>query len=416
MKLRAIATSTTLCALLLAACETEPKPNSGESLEPSPNATITPSPLVAGGSLVAKTTKAPTPKPNTKKLATEPAEAPTPLAVQTAPSTDEVTPKQLTQVLLTGRLHWPAYPGTSKTSATLSKQLDVATKTQRQFEVNLRAHGRMQVTFYGNLFPFENGSSIESRIENYGHLLLWPDAQSYRVLPVGSIRTLLTEGRPDVTPIVHLDPEPHPGADMLERPTQVWTFETNRGKLHLQQAQLDEAELGGPLLCRFLLEWLSIAPTSTVCEPGLVPLHAEFESPRGAKLVWDTSELELKADPEVTKLAVPPREAQFRQYGIPEPEAVLTPSELGLLRKSGKTGTLTAHNPTAQVQWVLLDGAAIGRVAPSAAWTTTGVSQGTYFARLVDFFGIEARNQPGFVINEEATFGAPSAPQHEPEQ
>lgn len=404
-----------LCAYLLTACETTPKPNSAEALEPSPNATITPSPLVAGGSLVAKATKTPPAKPNTKKIGGEPAEAPTPLTVQTAPTSDEATPKQLTQVTLTGRLYWPAYPGTSKTSATLSKQLDVATKTQRQFEVNLRAHGRMLVTFYGNLFPFENGSSIASRVENHGHMLLWPNAQSYRILPVGSIRALLTEGRPDVTPVVHLDPEPHAGADMLERPTQVWSLESSRGKLHLHQAQVDEAELGGPLLCRFLLEWLSVAPSSTVCEPGLVPIRAEFESQRGAKLMWDTSELTVKTDPDVAKLAVPPRDAQFRQYGIPEPNAVLTSSELGLLRKSARTGTLTAHNPSAEVQWVLLDGAPVGRVSPNAEWSAAGVSQGTYFARLVDFFGVEAGNQPGFVVGEQAVFGTKTPPPAEPE-
>lgn len=402
--------------LWLAACETEPKPSSPETLEPSPNATITPSPLIAGGSLVAKTTKAPTPKPNPKKLGAEPAEPPTEFAAQTAPRADEAAPKQLSQVTLTGRLYWPAYPGTSKASATLSKQLDVAAKTQRQFEVSLRGHGRMQVTFYGNLFPFESGASFASRFENHGHLLVWPDAQTYRVLPVGSIRTLLTEGRPDVTPFVHLDPEPHAGGELLERATQTWTLETSRGKLQLHQARIDEADYGGPLLCRFLLEWLSVAPSSTVCEPGLVPLRAEIESPRGAKLVWDTSELEVKADGEVTKLAVPPREARLRQFGLPEPGAVLTASELGLLRKASKTGSLTAHNPTSQVQWVLLDGVPVGRVAPNSAWSATGLSQGTYFARLVDFFGADVRNQPGFVVADEATFGAPTPPRAEPEQ
>lgn len=413
----ALATASALAVLaLLTACDTDPKPNSSETLEPSPNATITPSPLVAGGSLVAKTTKAPAAKPNTKRSVVELLDAPTPLAVHTAPSPDEVTPKQPTQLTLTGRLYWPAFPGTSKTSATLSKQLDVATKTQRQFEVSLRSHGRMQVTFYGNLFAFDSGTSITSRIENYGHMLLWPDAQSYRVLPVGSIRTLLSEGRPDVSPVVHLDPEPRAGADTLGRPTQVWTLETSRGKLHLHQAQVEEAELGGPLLCRFLLEWLPIAPTSAVCEPGLVPTRAEFESARGAKLVWDTSELEIKSDPEVAKLVVPPREAQFRQYGIPEPGPVLTSGELGLLRKSTKTGSVTAHNPTTEVQWMLLDGAPVGRIAPRAVWTATGVSQGTYFARLVDFFGVEATSQPGLVVGDETTLGTPNRPLHEPEQ
>lgn len=391
-------------------CEKDPEPSPTETLEPSPNATITPSPLIAGGSLVAKATKAPAAKPSARKPGSEVIEPPAPLAVQTAPAPDDVTPKQTTQVTLTGRLYWPAYPGTSKTSAGFSKQLDGATKPQRQFEVNLRAHGRMQVTFDGNLFPFESGTSIAARIENYGHLLVWPDSQSYRVLAVGSIRTLLTEGRPDVTPVVHLEQEPRTGPEMLSRPTRIWTLETSRGKLHLHQSEVEEAELGGACLCRFLLEWLSVAPTSAICGMGLVPTRAEFESAGGAKLVWETSELELQTDPEVSKLAVPPRDARFRPYGLPEPGAVLAPSELASIKKSAKTGLLTVHNPTHQVQWVLLDGLAVGRAAPNRSWAAPGVSQGTYFARLVDFFGVEAGSQPGFVVGEEATFGAPAPP------
>lgn len=397
-------------------CEAEPEPNLSETLEPSPNATITPSPLIAGGSLVAKTTKAPPSKPGTKKAGSELVEPPTPLAAQTALAADEVAPKQPIQLTLTGRLYWPLFPGTLKTSTTLSRQLDVATKTQRQFEVNLRSYGRMQITFYGNTFAFEDGTSVASRFENYGHLLVWPNARSYRVLPVGSLRTLFTEGRPDVTPVVHLEPESDAASDVWGRATRIWTLETSRGKLRLHQTRVEEAELSGPCLCRFLLEWLSIAPTSSLCEPGLVPSRAEFTSPRGGRLVWEVGELELRADPDATKLPVPPRDAQFRQYGVPEPEPVLTPSELGLLRKSAKPGSLTAHNPTKQLQWLLLDGTPVARLSPNRAWTSSSVSQGTYTARLVDFFGAEAASQPGLVVGDEATFGEPAPPSFEPEQ
>lgn len=399
-----------------AACDAQDeKATATEQLEPSPNATIPPSPLVAGGSLVAKSNKAQT-KPNPKKPVVDPAELPTPLSVQQAPTPDESTPKQLIQVTLLGRLYWPAYPGNAKAAANNAKNADTPTKSPREFTVNLRGHGRMQITFDGNVFPFESGSSIESRTENYGHLLVWPDAQTYRVLPVGSVRTLFTEGRPDVTPVVHLEPEPRPGPDSLGRPAQVWSFDTNRGKLVLHQAQIEEAELGGPLLCRFLLEWLSVGPSSAVCEPGLVPTRAEFETGRGAKLVWETTAVETKADAQVTSLPVPPANGQFHSSGLPEPSPVLGPSELGALRKTGKTGTLTVHNPGAQLNWLLLDGVPVARVLPNATWSHSGLSQGSYHARLVDFFGAEGATQPGLQVGETGTFGSPRTATRETEQ
>lgn len=399
-----------------AACDpTDEKATATEQLEPSPNATIPPSPLVAGGSLVAKSNKAQT-KPNPKKPVVDPAELPTPLSVQQAPTPDESAPKQPTQVTLLGRLYWPAYPGNTKAAANNAKNAENPAKAPREFTVNLRAHGRMQITFDGNVFPFESGSSVESRTENYGHLLVWPDAQTYRVLPVGSVRTLFTEGRPDVTPIVHLEPEPRPGPDTLGRPTQVWSFDTNRGKLVLHQAQIEEAELGGPLLCRFLLEWLSVGPSSAVCEPGLVPTRAEFETGRGAKLVWESNAVETKADAQVTPLLVPPANGQFRSSGLAEPAPVLGPSELGALRKTGKTGTLTVHNPGAQLNWLLLDGTPVARVLPNATWSHSGLSQGSYHARLVDFFGVESATLPALQVGETGTFGAPRTAARETEQ
>jgi hypothetical protein len=401
-----------LLPLLVASCDPAPeKEGEAEAREPSPNATITPSPLVVGGALVAKTAKSQVlGKPGGKRTTAEVTEPPVPFTIQQAPSADVANPKQLTQISLVGRLVWPAYPNANRPHPTPNRALDPAPTTQRRFDVNLRGHGRMQVIFHGTMFPFASETSIASRIENYGHLLIWPDEGTHRVLPVGSVRALLGEGRPDVTPVVHLDPEPRAGGELFDHETRVWTFESSRGKLTLQQLEAPEAELGGVLLCRFLLEWLSVAPTSTACDVNLVPVRAEFESRGGSKLVWETSELEMRTDPPVANLPLPPRASQFREYGLPEGGDVMSESERGSLRKSGRLGTLTVHNPTPQLGWALLDGVPVARITPNGTAAVQGVSQGTYHARLVDFFGVEGANQPGLVVDEAATFGAPKPP------
>jgi hypothetical protein len=406
-----------LCLLLIALLQlhcdpTTKDPEAQGPHEPSPNATITPSPLVAGGDLVAKSTKSPNPsKPAPKRASTvEVREPPVPLSALQAPGTDTSNPKQSTQLTLAGRLVWPAYPSAHKMPAANGKGTEGVPPTHRRFEVNGRSHGRLQITFHGSSLPFASGTSISSRLENYGHFLVWPDERTHRVLPVGSIRTLFAEGRPDVTPIVHLDPESRPTSEAFDRPTRTWAFETNRGKLALQQAAIEEAGFAGELLCRFLLEWLSVSPNSTACDVGLVPIRAEVDSGRGAKLVWETSELDVEDEPAVPNLVVPPRDSSFREYGLPDPGDVLQAIELTGLRKTGRTGVLTVHNPAPTLQWLLLDGVPASRVPPNGAVTITRISQGTYQAKLVDFFGVEAASQPTLAIDDTATFGAPKPP------
>src|SRR5690606_22175293 len=138
----------------------------------------------------------------------------------------------------------------------------------------------------------------------YGHFLQWLNQQRHRVLPLGSLRSLFLEGRPDVNPTVHLDPAPKPSGGLFDHPTRTWVFESSRGKLTLQQAEVAEAEWSGVLVCRFLLEWLSIGPTSSACDVGLLPLKAEFESAQGARLVWETTEFDLRVEPPVSQLQV----------------------------------------------------------------------------------------------------------------
>lgn len=401
------------------ACDSEQDPTNDTSgaHEPSPNATITPSPLVAGEALVAKTTKAPTPaKSNSKKApAATASEPPVPLTPRQAPTADSTSPKQAAHLSLAGRLSWPTYPINSRLAPTAST--DAERRPQRRFEINLRSHGRMQITFHGALFPFASGTSIAARLENYGHFLLWPNQQRHRVLPVGSLRSLFLEGRPDVNPTVHLEPEPKPSGELFDHPTRTWVFESSRGKLTLQQAEVAEAEGSGMLVCRFLLEWLSVGPTASACDLGLLPLKAELESPQGAKLVWETTEFDVRVEPPIAQLQVPPRESQFREFGIPEPEPVLLESELTQLRKTGKNGALLIHNPTPYVQWLLLDGTPVGRVAPLTSITVPALSQGSYHARLIDFFGAESLHRAGLVIDDESTFGEPSPPpESNPEQ
>ncbi len=408
-----------ILALLPLSCDTtSPNAEPQGPHEPSPNATITPSPLVAGGDLVAKSTKSPNPTKLTPKRAStiEVREPPVPLAAQQSPSTDPSSPKQFTQIALAGRIIWPAYPGAHRMPAAGGKGADEVPSTHRRFEVNARSHGRLQITFHGSTLPFASGTSISSRIENFGHFLVWPDQRTHRVLPVGSVRALFSEGRPDVTPIVHLDPESRPSGEAFEHPTRTWVFETSRGKLTLQQAAIDEAELAGELLCRFLLEWLSVSPNSAACGVGLVPVRAEVDSGKGAKLVWETSEVDLQDEPPLPNLQVPPRDSSFREYGLPAAGDVLQELELTALRKTGRTGVLTVHNPAPTLQWLLLDGVPASRVPPNGAVTMTRISQGTYQAKLVDFFGVEAANQPTLAVGDTATFGAPKPPPEANEQ
>lgn len=395
---------------LLFACDQEPRPQAtSTSTEASPNASITPSPLLSASNLVPKL-----PKAAPKKVAVT-VELPTPLPLQKPLAPDEEPNKPAPALLLSAKFTWPAFPQTLRLwGVDADQQAAFINDSQRALTLTLRPHGRLQVAFTGRAFPFDDRSLLQARYEHLGHLLVWPKNASYRVIPTGSLRALFNEGRPDVTPAVNLEPEPHAAGIVLGYPTRVWTFETPQGKLTLQQADVPEAELAAPLVCRFLVELLSIAPTTSACDAQRLPLRAEYEVEKGGRALFEVTKFDLASDTS-GNVQVPPKDSQLRNFGLPPGRQLLAPLLLSSLRRGDKTGTLTVHNASAQLRYLLLDGVPVARVSPRTSETLSGISQGQYLTRLIDFWGTDNAPNNALTIGDSTTLGEPLEFDSEPE-
>jgi hypothetical protein len=394
--------------------DAQPSAAAAHTIEASPNASITPSPLLSGSNLAPKLPKQSNNSKATK--GTPEREVVSPLPIHQPLPSDEEPSKFSLPLVLRGKFSWPSFPSTLRLwGVDAERQTSFINDTQRTLEFTLRPHGRMQLAFGGRAFPFDDRSLLQARYENTGHVLVWPDGASYRVLPAGVLRSLFGEARPDATPMTNLEPESHAGGNVLGYTTRVWTFETPQGKLTLHQALVPEAELAAPLVCRFLVELMSITPTTGVCESQRLPLRAEFEVGDGARALFEATRFDVAPEGTATALLVPPKGSTHRNFGIPAGRELLSSIELGMLRRGDKLGTLTAHNATGRLRYVLLDGVPVGRVAPRSSIDLTSLSQGQYLARLVDFWGNDAWDNNVLALTEASTLGEPLSVPAEPE-
>ena len=60
---------------------------------------------------------------------------------------------------------------------------------------------RARFVLTGGGFVLPQGTELRARLDRYGHLLLWPGEDTYRVAEPGSLRALLGERRLDVAPL-----------------------------------------------------------------------------------------------------------------------------------------------------------------------------------------------------------------------
>ena len=73
--------------------------------------------------------------------------------------------------------------------------------TAPKWKIELTETGRMRIVFVSRALPLPPNSEVRARNDRYGHVVLWPNATDYRVVPPGAMRTVLGERRVDVTPM-----------------------------------------------------------------------------------------------------------------------------------------------------------------------------------------------------------------------
>jgi hypothetical protein len=386
-----------LGALLGLGCQTEPvDPGKQKPAEPSPNASILPAPL---SSDVGDGKEPHEDAGDGHSDAGVPVE-PTFAREDTALRADTEL-RDLGGIALKARFRWLDLALPSRLpEANLEAVERARNALSFDVEVELTATGRLRLELASDAFVMPRGTEIRARADVYGHAVVWPDSRSYVVLPPGTLRSALNERRADAIPLVRPKPVEGQAPALLGVPVERQRLTTQLGRLDIDQAQLPGSGLGGPLLCRLLLELVAANPESSACDPEFVPLRAEYSWAEGGKAAFEVARWTRLPSVPAEGVMVPPRSAAFKRGELPPPgpPLLLDGAELSRfrLRPSGNPERREPHgvkegllvvNRGELAGYLLIDGAPVLRVEPRGGDVTLPLVSGTYSVAARDFLG-----------------------------
>ena len=300
--------------------------------------------------------------------------------------------------------------------------------TAMTLNVELTTEGRMKLTMTSRALPFPFRSEVRSRYDRYGHFVVWPGATKTRIIAPGALRAALGEGRVDVTPLSPGNKGPSGTGKRLGEKTRLFTIEAPLGKLRVEVASLPEASLGGPLLCRWLVESMGIDPASPECRADEVPLFAGFDWDNGDGVDFEVTSITKRTDIPPGDALTPPPGAELQQTGLPEaPEGIfLSREELAAFRtkaidtkpdaKPGAPGEgLVVENTRDVLLYYFVDGVPVAAVPAQSSRYLIGLPKGRYVGQWRSFFGdlvdpAETFDTPTKVSNARTVPGADAGP------
>ncbi|HEY8087570.1 MAG TPA: hypothetical protein VIF09_06995, partial [Polyangiaceae bacterium] len=280
-----------------------------------------------------------------------------------------------------------------------------AARRKLEAKVSVEASAsRARMVFSGGLV-LPQGVELRSRVDRWGHLLMLPQEDGYRVIEAGALRALVGERRLDVAPLSPAEvTTPGEGARRLNLRTRRVDVATRAAKTTLELAAFAGAGDGGALLCRFLLDLMGAPPSTAACATDEVPLHAELRWTTQGSMVFDLTSITRRSDLPVADLATPPPTASFLAQPVPASggEVLLPRAELAAFRTAAvdvpPAGPRDAQPPPPaeglvlvnasdelKVAWV--DGAPVAWVAPGARVALPSLLRGRYTVQWRTFLG-----------------------------
>ncbi len=401
-------------ALWLAAAACEDRKNIAQRptgpTEPSPNANILPAPLASGidnpAAAHAEAEDAGRHDPPRPSDAGSDAAPPEPAHAlredQVLPSD---VPRESSGLTLTARFRWLDLVGPPRVPELNADGLQRA-RDAVGFDVVIDlAGGHMRFAFASRAFTLPAGSELHARDDLYGHALFWPNHTTYTIFVPGALRSVLSEQRADVVPLVRARVIALPGGSLFGIGTEHAELGTPTGKLEIEQGRASNplpantSWASGASLCHLLVELVGASPTSPVCRPDLVPLRAEYTWPNGEHFAFEVARLARRSDFDPSVLAMPPAGADFRQSELPPPppNSLLSDNELSEFRLRStarieridpgapKTGLLLVNHGES-LRYVSLDGTPVARLPPGAELVLLGLRAGKYQLAARNFF------------------------------
>ena len=401
--------------LLCASCD-DHKSASGRYVgptEPSPNASILPAPLASGTEVPGSGKKAGSEEAEHRDAghgmvdASADAAPPEPHSLREDQALSGETPREISGLALTARLRWLDSPPPRVAEQNADGLQRARDSVAFDVLIDL-AGGRMRLVFASRAFTLPVSSELRARDDLYGQALLWPNRTTYTVLAPGTLRSVLSQQRADVVPLVRARLNPLSSGTLFGMVTERAELSTPTGKLELEQGRMPNPLpasaiwASGASLCQLLVELVAAAPNSPACRADLVPFRAFYTWPNGEHFAFEVSRLQRRSDLNPSALAMPPAGAEFRQSELPPPPptALLSDSDLSEFRlraaarteraelNAPKTGLLLV-NHSESLRYFNVDGAPAARLAPGTEQLLLGLRPGKYQIVARDFFGGE---------------------------
>lgn len=326
---------------------------------------------------------------------------PEPLRADAALAPEAPGSKELSGISLDAVFRWRDVPPAPKGPEVSNDGIkDAAKLTALTVHVDVTDGGRMRLELTARALPLPGHAELRARSDRWGHLLLWPNATDYRVIPTGALRTLFGERRVDVTPLAAGQVKAAGDGKRLGVAVRKIDVTAPLGTLRLELGKVAEVGEGGPLLCRSLVEILGVDPKSSACVSGEVPLFASWTWQEGGGLSWEATAMNRRTDYIPGDFVVPPAGAQYAPSGLPIAPGgiVLTREELAAFRTgplnlpaptdpSAPGEGFVAVNQTDTLLYLLVDGIPVALVPPLAEKYVIGTVRGRYLVEWRTFLG-----------------------------
>jgi hypothetical protein len=396
--------------LLAAACERSAKDVTTEDAAPSPNASILPAPLA--GPPTSETPLTPPTATSLPKIADAAAQpsalasaflsiAPEPMRGDREIPPDTLSSKETAGITFTAEWRWLDAPAPPKANEVHAEGLAAARKlTALRTQVSLGESGRLRLVFDGRAFPLPLGTELRSRVDRLGHALVFPGATEYRPVPPGALRALFGDRRLDVIPLVPGELTPHGNVPARGGQTARRVDVVSRmGTLTLDLERVVDAGLGGPLLCRALVELVEVDPSSSVCVPFEVPVRAQMTWAGGGTLLFEAGDLSKRTELSLGDLSCPPPSSSLAATVVPPLTSGLLltredlaafrtrPIDVGPAAPGAPAEGLLAKNATDSIRYLFLDGVPVVWLMPGAEQLLPGPLKGRYVAQWRSFLG-----------------------------
>ncbi len=312
--------------------------------------------------------------------------------------------KELAGYELSVVLHMGEGPPAAKGPEINGNAIDAARhKTEARMIVDVtQTRARFEIA---SGFVLPEHTELRARSDRYGHVLLWPGEDTYRVAEPGAMRALFGERRLDVAPVSPVEvTATGDGTRRLNLRTRRVELSTRAAKATLEIATLKDAGEGGALVCRLLLDLMGGPPAASPCTTDEVPLHAELRWTTQGTLWFDVAGVSPRRDFAVQDLAAPPASSAFVRGAPPVPsgEPMLTKADLAALRngpidvpvaRGAEAGPpppdagLLLVNATDGLRVAWLDGVPVAWVAPGSGLLLPSLVRGRYALQWRSFLG-----------------------------